>query len=137
MVNRFDSLWFDTIISSDNKNNDISHGSTACTHGSEGFMARSIDKGNLLSLNDFLIGTDFLCDATVFSAGDIGMADAVDQCGLAMVDVSHDRNDRRTAISIDIFVENGNFGEIIDSTSGLFLEIESVFDADFGNQFIA
>ena len=43
-----------------------------------------------------LVGTDVLGDAAGFTADHIGLADRIEQLGLAVVDVAHDRDDRRT-----------------------------------------
>ena len=42
-----------------------------------------------------LVGTDVLGDATVLLGHDVGRADRVEQLGLAVVDVTHDGDDRR------------------------------------------
>ena len=43
-----------------------------------------------------LVGTDVLGDATGLARDDVGVADAVEQLGLAVVDVAHDGDDRCT-----------------------------------------
>ena len=42
-----------------------------------------------------LVGADVLGDAAGLAGGDLGLADRVEQRGLAVVDVAHDRDDRR------------------------------------------
>ena len=42
-----------------------------------------------------LVGTDVLRDAAVLARDDVGVADRVEQLGLAVVDVTHDGDDRR------------------------------------------
>ena len=42
-----------------------------------------------------LVGADVLGDAAGLAGHDLGLADGVEQRGLAVVDVAHDRHDRR------------------------------------------
>ena len=44
-----------------------------------------------------VVRADVLRDAARFAAGHVGLADGVEQRGLAVVDVTHDGDDRRTA----------------------------------------
>ena len=43
-----------------------------------------------------LVGADVLGDATGLAGDDVGLADLVEQQGLAVVDVAHDGDDRRS-----------------------------------------
>ncbi len=53
-----------------------------------------------------LVGADVLGDATRFAGNHVGMTDGVEQRGLAVVDVTHDRDDRRTRDQF--FLDVGN-----------------------------
>ena len=46
-----------------------------------------------------LVGADVLGDAAGLALGDLGLAHRVEQRGLAVVDVAHDRDDRRAVLS--------------------------------------
>ena len=48
-----------------------------------------------LQLGDHLVGADVLGDAAGLALADVGVADRVQQARLAVVDVTHDRDDRR------------------------------------------
>ena len=55
-----------------------------------------------------LVGADVLGDAAGLAGGDLGLADRVEQRGLAVVDVAHDRDDRRAVGEIVVgVVERG------------------------------
>ncbi|MND31077.1 hypothetical protein D3C80_216170 [compost metagenome] len=58
-------------------------------------MAGGVDEGDLLTVLLDLVGTDVLGDAAGLTGHDIRLTDGVEQRGLAVVDVTHDRNDRR------------------------------------------
>ena len=68
-----------------------------------------------------LIGADMLGDAAGFAGDDIGLADGVEQRGLAVVDVAHDGDDRRTRLELGVgvgrveqaFLDVG-FGDALD-----------------------
>ena len=98
MVNRFDGLRHDTVVSCDDEDSNICDLGTAGTHGRESFVTRCIHEGDLLALIADLISPDMLRNAAGFVAGDIGLADSVEEARLAVVDVAHDGDDRRTSL---------------------------------------
>mgnify|MGYP003694227057 CR=1 FL=1 len=60
-------------------------------HGGERLVAGRVDEGDLLAVGRrHLIGADVLGDAAGLAAGHVGLADGVEQRGLAVVDVAHD-----------------------------------------------
>ena len=75
-------------------------------------MARSIDKGNLLTIDNFLISTDFLSDTTMLFSSDVAVTDGIDKSRLSVVNMSHNGNNWTTRIFIDIPVENRSLGEV-------------------------
>ena len=82
----------------------------ACAHGREGLVARRIDEGDLLAVGrHHLIGADVLRDASGLAGHDIGLANGIEQRGLAVVDVAHDGHDRRARVLV--FVGIGGAGE--------------------------
>ena len=48
-----------------------------------------------LEVHPYLIGTDVLGDPASLGRDDVRLADSVQQPGLPVIDVTHDRNDRR------------------------------------------
>ena len=98
MVDGFDSLRHDTVISCDDEDGDIRDLGTAGTHSRESFVARRIHEGDFLALVADLISPDVLSNAAGFVAGDIGLTDGVEEARLAVVDVAHDGDDRRTGL---------------------------------------
>ena len=75
--------------------------------GGERFVARGVDERDrartVRRLRDHLIGTDVLGDAAVLTCHDVGVADRVEQLGLAVVDVPHDGDHRRACGEIALF----------------------------------
>ena len=96
MLDRFDRLRHDTVVSGDHQHDDIGQVGAAGTHGREGGMARGIQKSNLVIVELHRIGTDVLGNAAGLAGHHTGVADLVEQRGLAVVDMPHKGHHRRT-----------------------------------------
>ena len=118
MVDGFDGLGHNAVVSCDDEDSDVRDLGTAGTHGREGFVARRIHEYDFLAFVADLVGTDVLGNAAGFVAGDITLADSVEKARLAVVDVAHDGNDRRTGLK--------RFGRIDD-----FFDFRRIFRRDF------
>ena len=97
VVNRFDRLRHHSIIRRDHQNDDVGDLRTARPHRGKGRVARCIEEAqNLTVVGCDLIGTDVLRDTARFAGLNLGFADRVKQRCLTVVNVAHDRDDRRT-----------------------------------------
>jgi hypothetical protein len=76
----------------------------AGAHGGERLVARRVDEGDQPVVLDRLVGADGLGDAAGLARDDVGVADLVEQLRLAVVDVAHDRDDRRTGDGVFVVV---------------------------------
>ena len=128
MADRLDRLWHDAVVGSDHQHHDIGDVGTACPHFGERGVARRVEEGDLVAvLRLHLIAADMLGNAPRFAAGHIGAAQRIEQAGLAVIDVAHDRDDRRAGFQrffrIDILfgldVDVG-FGNLLDVVAELF-----------------
>lgn len=97
MVDGFNRLRHDAVVSGNDQDGNIRNLGAAGTHGCKGFVARRIHEGDLLAFVTDLVSTDVLRNAAGFVAGDIGLTDGVEETRLAVVDVTHDGDDRRTS----------------------------------------
>ena len=101
VIDRFDRLRHHAIIGSHNKHHNIRHLRTTRTHLREGGVTRRIDKGDLRTRRrDNLIGTDMLRNTAGFATRDICRADRIQQRCLAMIDMAHNRDNRRTCLRV-------------------------------------
>lgn len=98
MMDGLDGLRHDTIICRDDQDGDIRDLRAAGTHGRESFMTRRIEENDLLAFAVDLISTDVLRDAAGLVRLHVRVADAVKQRRLAVVDMPHDRDDRRAEL---------------------------------------
>ena len=104
VMDRLDRLRHDAVVGRDDQHHDIGHLGAARAHGGERGVARRVDEGDLLAVALDLIGADVLGDAARLAGDDIGLADRVEQRGLAVVDVAHDGDHRRARHGIGIGV---------------------------------
>ncbi len=100
VVQRLDRLGHHTVVSGHDEHRDVGRLRTTGTHGGERLVARGVDERHLalVAVDDGLdlVGTDGLRDAAGLPCHDVRLAQRVEQLRLAMVDVTHDGDDRRT-----------------------------------------
>ena len=96
VVDALNGLRHDAVVRRDHKDRDVGHHCAAGAHRGKGLVARGIEEGDRAAVDLDGIGADVLRDAAGLTGGDVGVADIVKQRGLAVVDVSHDDDDRRT-----------------------------------------
>jgi hypothetical protein len=116
VVERLDRLRLDAVVGRDDQHDDVGDLGTAGAHGGERLVARGVDEGDLadtaLDGVVHLVGADVLGDAAGLALDDVGLADRVEQQGLAVVDVTHDRHDRRTGDQVGLVVVLAAEGEV-------------------------
>ena len=99
VIDGFDRLRHDAVIGRDHEHDDVGHLRAARAHRGERGVARRVDEGDLaVRRRRHLIGADMLGDAAGFAGGHLGLADGVEQRGLAVVDMAHDGDDRRARL---------------------------------------
>ena len=104
VVDRFDRLRHHAVVGRNHQDRDVGRLGATGTHGGKGGVAGRVDEGDLVAVLLDLIGADMLGDATGFAGHHIGVADGVEQRGLAVVDVTHDGHDRRTRHQFAVLV---------------------------------
>ena len=95
MQDGLDGLGHDPVVCSHNQDNEVGDLCAAGPHGRKGGVARRVQEGHAISFGQFhLVGADVLGDPAVLTAGDIRLAQGVEEGGLAVVDMAHDRHNR-------------------------------------------
>ena len=95
VVDRLDGLRHRPVVGRDHQDDDVGHLGAARAHGGERLVAGRIQEHDVAAVAGHLVGADVLGDAARLARRDVGLADGVEQRRLAVVDVAHDRDDRR------------------------------------------
>ena len=92
---RLERLRHDAVVGGDDEHGDVGDLRAAGAHGGERLVARRVEEGDLPAVDLGLVGADVLRDPAGLGLDDRRLADRVEQRRLAVVDVAHDRDDRR------------------------------------------
>ena len=129
VVDRLFGLRHDAVVGGDDDDGDVGDLGAAGAHRGEGGVARRVEEGDRLLVVVDLVGADVLGDAAGLAGGDLGLADRVEQRGLAVVDVAHDRDHRRAVVEALLGVlELGRLGLLVGGGDDLDLAVVLVGD---------
>ena len=92
---RLDGLGHDAVVGRHHEDDDVGGLGATGPHGGERLVAGGVDEGERPAVLDDLVGADVLGDAAGLAGDHVGVADLVEELGLAVVDVAHDGDDRR------------------------------------------
>ena len=95
MVDRLLRLRHDAVVGRDDEHRDVRHLRAAGAHGREGLVAGGVEERQLPAVDLGLVRADVLGDPAGFGLDHRRLADRVEQRRLPVVDVAHDRDDRR------------------------------------------
>ena len=97
-------------------------------------MTRGVDEGDralvALQLGEDLVGADVLGDAARLALADVGLADRVQQARLAVVDVTHDGDDRGPELEVVVVARVLAVGEVeaVEQLAVLLLRADDLDD---------
>ncbi|SKY18313.1 Uncharacterised protein [Mycobacteroides abscessus subsp. abscessus] len=104
VVHGLHRLRHDAVVGGDHEDRDVGRLGTTGTHGGERLVTRGVDERDqsivAVEVRIHLVGTDVLGDATGLALTHVLLTDGVEQAGLAVVDVTHDGDHRRTLFEI-------------------------------------
>ena len=92
---RLARLRHHAVVGGDDEDRDVRDLRAAGAHGGERLVAGRVEEGDPATVSDGLVGADVLGDPAGLGLDDRRLADRVEQGRLAVVDVAHDRHDRR------------------------------------------
>ncbi len=102
VIDGFERLRHHAVVGGNHDDDDVRDLGAAGTHAGKGFVARRIEEDDLAARSRraflreaYLVGADVLRDAAGFACRHVGLADRVEQRGLAVIDVAHDGDDGR------------------------------------------
>ncbi len=127
VVDRLAGLRHHAVVGRDHDDRDVGHLGAAGAHGGERLVARRVEEGDRLVADVDLVGADVLGDAAGLTGDDVGLAHGVEQRRLAVVDVAHDRHDRRALDEVGVGVrELGLLVDVVGRVDDLDLLVELV-----------
>ncbi len=98
VLNCFDRLRHDAVVGGNHQHDDVGHLRTAGTHGRERRVTRRVEERDHALRRLDVIGADVLRNTARFARRHLGATDVVEQRGLAVIDVTHDGDHRRTRL---------------------------------------
>ena len=108
VVDRLDRLRHQPVVGRHHQDDDVGDVGAARAHLGERLVARRVEEGDLrLVRQRDLIGADMLGDAAGLAGDDVGAADRVEQAGLAVIDMAHDRDHRRARLQRPFGIDIG------------------------------
>ena len=110
MVDRLVGLRLGAVVGGDDDHRDVGDLGAAGAHRRERLVAGRVEEGDRLAAVADLVGADVLGDPAGLAGGDLGRADRVEQRRLAVVDVTHDHDDRRPLDERGLVVLEGRLG---------------------------
>ncbi len=127
VVDRLLGLRLHAVVGSDHDHREVGHARAAGAHRRERLVARRVEEGDLLLAVVHLVGADVLGDAASLARRHLGRADRVQQRGLAVVDVAHDRDHRRAFDHVLLGVLEGRLDlDVVRRVDDLDLLVELV-----------
>src|SRR3954447_10403837 len=118
VVDRLLGLRLYAVVGGDHHDRDVPDLRAAGAHGGERLVAGGVEEGDRLVVVVHLVGADVLGDAAGLTRGDLGLADRVQQRGLAVVDVAHDGHDGRALDEVLVGVLEGGLGLALGLVGG-------------------
>ena len=111
VVDSFDGLRHDAVVGSHDDYDKVGNLRTTGTHSGKRLVTGSIEEGYVAAIGELhIIGADVLGNTAGLTGDDISLTDVVEKRGLAVVDMTHDCNNRRTAHEVFLtilFLMNG------------------------------
>ena len=132
VVDGLNGLGHDAVVRCDDEDGDVGDGRAAGAHGGEGLMAGGVEEGDIAAADFDAVCADVLGDAAGLGVGDAGVADAVKEGGLAVVDVAHNDDDRASLDEILARVLLIVDELLLDGDDDLFLNLRVIFHCDEG-----
>ena len=110
VIDGFFRLRHHAVIGSDHQHDDVGDLCASRTHARERFVARSVDENDAaIELTTIFVRADVLGNSAGFAAGNICLANGVEQTGFAVIHVAHDGNHGRARLEAFLGLFLGNF----------------------------
>ena len=129
VVDRLDRLRHHAVVGGDDDHGDVGDLGAAGAHRGEGLVAGGVEEGERLAVVADLVRADVLGDAAGLAGGHLGLADRVEQRGLAVVDVAHHGDDGRARLEVlRVVLNRGGLDLLLGGGDDLDLAVELLRD---------
>jgi len=133
VLDGFARLRHDAVVGSTHQNDDVGGLRTPGTHGGKRFVARCVEEGHHATRCVHMVSPNVLGNAARLASGHFGAANVVEQRGFAVIDVTHDGDDRGTGQLLGIGRRHLVFGEGLRIVErGSHRLVAQFFDHDHG-----
>ncbi len=123
VVNSFYCLRHDSVVSGDNKYCNIRYHCTSESHSGERLVSGGVEEGDIPSVYADSVCADMLSDSSCFGCGDVCVSYSVQKGGLAVVDVSHDNDNRASRLQVLFPVHVVNYEPLLNCHNDLTLNL--------------
>ena len=106
VADRFERLRHQAVIRRDHEDNDVGHMRAARAHRGESGVARRIEKRDARAFVIDGVSADVLGDPAGFARRDARLADRIHQRRLAVIDVTHERDDRAARLEFFFLLDD-------------------------------
>ena len=117
VIDRFDRLRHEAVVRRHHQHDNVSDMRTARTHRGKRGVTRRIEKCNTGAFVIDRVSADVLGDAACFARGHARLADRIHERRLAVVDVTHESDDRPARLEFFFFRRPGGGGATTCSTT--------------------
>ena len=128
VVDGLDRLRHDAVVGGHDEHRDVGHLRAAGAESGERFVSRRVEERDPAAVVVDLVGADVLGDAAGLGLDHCRLADGVEERRLPVVDVPHDRHDRRARDQI--------LGRVLEDL-GLGILVVGVLDLDLALELVA
>ena len=132
VVDGLHGLGHDAVVGGHHQDGDIGDHGAPGAHGGKGFVAGGVQEGDGLALHLDLVGADVLGDAAGLARDHIGVADIVQQGGLAVVHVAHDHHHGGAGLQVLGLVLGGVDELLLNGDDDLLLHLAAQLLGDDG-----
>ena len=106
VADRFDRLRHQAVVRRDHEHHDVGHVRAARAHGGESGVAGRVEKSDARAFVIDRVSADVLGDSAGFARRDARLADRIHERRLAVIDVTHESDDRPAGLEFFFLLDD-------------------------------
>jgi len=137
VINGLDRLRHHTVVGRNHKDDNVRDLGAARAHGRKSFVAWRVDECDVITVGrDHLIRADVLGDTAGLAGDNVRLPDGIEQRRLAVVDVTHDRDDGRTRLLRTLIVHLSDKAGLDVGLRNAFWRVAELLHDEFGGIYV-